>query len=284
MVFGFGKKKKKEEDATARPVAVKGPDGKEIVPPKPEEPYVPHVISKKEVQELISSSANVFNKNEITKLKGRFVGLADSETGLVDVNTFCSQPEFACSPSMVRLCVENLVQQAREEKLMGHLTQHQRDKLKAEGGANKENKKEDNGGDGGGADGNESEVHKEKLRLQAKELGQLTFAKFIHLFHLLSPKTPKDEKYSFLFSSLDSDSNKTLEHEDMSLFYRITLGSHIPDAIINSITDTVMEKVGEDSPFHNDEGRGGNTRVITEKKFKKFVDHLSLEQKMTVHF
>ncbi|GMI10668.1 hypothetical protein TrLO_g9008 [Triparma laevis f. longispina] len=277
MVFGFGKKKKKAEAEAAKPAAAIGPDGKENFPPKLETPYASHVVSKKDVQDLISSNSNVFNKSEITKLKNRFTSLHDPETGLVSVDTFCSQPEFTCSPSMVRLCVENLVQQAREEKLTGGLTQFEKDKLK--GGGDIENE-----GDNGNAEENVSEVHKEKLRLQKKELEQLTFDNVIRLFHVLSPKTSSDEKYSFLFSSLDSDSNKTLEHEDMFLFYRITLGSKIPDKIIQSITDAAMEEIGEDSPFHNDEGRGGNTRIITEKKFKNFVDHLSLEQKMTVHF
>lgn len=97
-------------------------------------------------------------------------------------------------------------------------------------------------------------------------------------------QTLAEKKYDFLFRALDSDSNKTLEYEDMFLFYRITLGARLSNEVVGEITKVAMEKVGEDSGLHNDKGRGGKTRVITYKSFKSFVDGLSLEQKMTVHF
>jgi hypothetical protein len=97
MVFGFGKKKKEEEEEEEGAADAKGrkelTDGTPAPPPK--EPFKKYNgPDKADIAKLASDRDNVFNRQELGKLKGRFGRLADAETGFVDKADFCSQPEF----------------------------------------------------------------------------------------------------------------------------------------------------------------------------------------------
>eukprot|EP00520_Triparma_pacifica_P016500 CAMPEP_0118649752 /NCGR_PEP_ID=MMETSP0785-20121206/9874_1 /TAXON_ID=91992 /ORGANISM="Bolidomonas pacifica, Strain CCMP 1866" /LENGTH=154 /DNA_ID=CAMNT_0006542067 /DNA_START=79 /DNA_END=540 /DNA_ORIENTATION=+ len=154
MVFGWGKKKKKKKNEAAPPADPNAP--------APLPPFEPDALpGKQDVANL--EKKLVFTKQELNKLKTRYQSLVDKETGRVDKDSFCSQPELACCATFVKLSMDKEFKNVQW-------------------------------GDPGG----EEDPNLPKNRSQH----QLSFDKFVSLLSLLSPKTGENEKYDYLFDSL----------------------------------------------------------------------------------
>ena len=92
MVFGFGRRKSVSK-ADAKKSVEKSESLPDRIPtPPPEEPFKKKEgPGKNDLAKLANDSSNVFNKHELGRLKGRFLRLADEETGFVDKAEFCAQ-------------------------------------------------------------------------------------------------------------------------------------------------------------------------------------------------
>ena len=92
-----------------------------------------------------------------------------------------------------------------------------------------------------------------------------------HTHGKCSSKTPREQKIKFFFESLDANSSGTLDMEDMFGFYRLCVGRKLENDVVRRIAQEALDAFG----------KGG---VLDFQGFQKHVDHLSLEQKLTVYY
>ena len=106
---------------------------------------------------------------------------------------------------------------------------------------------------------------------------QLSYEQFLEIYSFLSPKTDADTKCQFLFAALDAAGDGLLEVDDMFRYYQAVLGSNISSTLIRQMAQATLDTVG----MNQDDRRA---RVINFDKFRKVVDHVSLSEKLTIHF
>ena len=224
--------------------------------------------TKESLQKLLSSSVPCsFTLDELQRLQARYESLMDKSTNRLRLSTFLgSTPELACC-ALAPLLSANVLRRTSVPPPPGPPAAGG-----AVGGAST------GGGGAGEAPKAVAAVAAAAVTTPDSPFAELlTFGMFVNILSILSPKTSSSVKLRYLFDSLDFEGDGLLQEENLFAYFKYSLGTVASDDVCGRIAKEAIKSAGK-----MDER--SKQVVISFEGFQNIVDHISLEQKVTVHY
>lgn len=236
-------------------------------------------ITKESLQKLLSSSVPCsFTLPELERLQSRYESLMDKGTNRLPLSTFLgSTPELACC-AVAPLLSANIIRRTYVPPPPGPAVAAAQPQPPASAPSPAAPAGAATGGGAGGVPKKDGAVAAAaSSSSDPLSASLLTFEVFVNILSILSPKTAPSVKLRHLFDSLDFEGDGLLQEENLFAYFKYSLGAVASDDVCQNIAREALREAGK-----MDERT--KRVVISFEGFQKIVDHISLEQKITVHY